>query len=126
MPSGVPCPRRSSLHRSTVIYKLRRQKGSSVLGLEIRINGTRMRTAGTAGATNVCVTIDALGEELRQARTEHGPVILRLGGLSSTPGKRSELLQWLEVHNCSLCDEITIRILEVDAGEVDQPVFVPI
>jgi hypothetical protein len=95
-----------------------------VLGLEILINGTRLRTAGTTGAANVCFTVDAFGEELRLAKPDRGPVVLRLGGLSSNPGRRSELLQWIEGHNCRVGDEITIRVLEVGVGELDQPVRV--
>ena len=57
-----------------------------VLGLEVSVNGRRLCTAGTAGAAKVCVTVDALGEELRRAKPGHGPVVVRLGGLSAVPG----------------------------------------
>jgi hypothetical protein len=90
-----------------------------LLALQVLVNGKPVATAGTAGAANVCCTIDALGDEIRRLKPGHGPVIVRLGGISHESGKPANLLTWFEAMSCVVGDEITLCVL--DAPDADIP-----
>src|SRR5437773_10206096 len=90
-----------------------------MLALEISINGKKVALAGTEGASNVCATIDALGEEVQSALTGKGPVVLHLGGIG-----REQHFTWIRGKTCSIGDEITIRVIDASANEVQPPAMV--
>lgn len=90
-----------------------------MLALEISINGKKVALAGTEGASNICATVDALGEEIRSAVVGKGPVVLHLGGIG-----QERHFTWIKGKNCSIGDEITIRVVDASANEVQPPVAV--
>ena len=90
-----------------------------MLALQIFLNGKLVATAGTAGGANACCTVSALCGDMQRLKPDKGPVIVSLGGLSLEQGKPASLQTWIEAMNCSIGDEITVRVL--DAAEVDTP-----
>lgn len=93
-----------------------------MLALQISVNGQVRAVAGTDGATNVCLTVDALGPQLRRLKPDDGPVVVRLGGISGDgEGARANLLHWIAHETCAVGDEVTIRVVDVPAAEVDPP-----
>lgn len=94
-----------------------------MLALRISVNGRLLVVAGTAGTASVNLDVRAMGEALRLAKPGHGPVTLRLGGLSDDgEGVRRSLLSWIDELGCSVGDEIVIRVVEAGETEIASPV----
>ncbi len=95
-----------------------------MLALQLLVNGKPVVTAGTSGTVSVVCTISAFGDELRALKPNSGQVVVRLGGLTHEPHTRANTASWLDSLNCSVGDEITLRVLETT--EIDLPSVTPL
>lgn len=95
-----------------------------MLALQLMVNGKLMATAGTAGVMSVACTVSAFGDDMCEVKPGVGPVVVHLGGLTYAPHTPANSASWLESLNCSVGDEITLRVL--DTKDVDHPTVTPL
>lgn len=95
-----------------------------MLALQLLVNGKPVVTAGTSGTVSVACTISAFGDELRALKPSTGPVVVRISGLTHAPHTRANSASWPDSLNCSVGDEITLRVLETT--EIDPPSVTPL